>query len=83
VSRAVSKVLLALPVLIVGVLLAVVPETAEACAVCFQAKSDASRVAFIVTTAGMTFLPLIVIAGVAWWVRRQFVKAEAAEAPRG
>ncbi len=57
------------------VLLVLSPETAEACAVCFQSKSDASRVAFIASTAVMTFLPLLVIGGVAWWVRRQFVKA--------
>lgn len=53
-----------------------VPDAAHACAVCFQAKSDASRVAFIATTAAMTLLPLAVIGGIAWWLRRQFVKAE-------
>lgn len=60
--------------LVALVLVASVP--AEACAVCFQAKSDASRVAFIVTTAAMTFLPLAVVGALAWWVRRQFVKAD-------
>jgi hypothetical protein len=58
------------------VLVLSLPGTAEACAVCFQAKSDAARVAFIFSTAAMTFLPLLVIGGVAWWVRRQFVRAE-------
>lgn len=56
--------------------LVLVPDAAQACAVCFQGKSDASRVAFITTTAAMTFLPLAVIGGIAWWVRRQFVRAE-------
>ena len=69
--------LLAVAVLLGGVLVWT-PDVAQACAVCFQAKSDASRVAFIATTAGLTFLPLIVIGGVAWWVRRQFVKADQA-----
>ena len=72
-----------LSALVAGLLLAVVtllPDTADACAVCFQSRSDASRVAFIASTAAMTFLPLLVIGGVAWWVRRQFVKAELAAA---
>ena len=53
------------------------PGAAEACAVCFQAKSDASRVAFIASTAAMTVLPLVLILGVAWWVRNRFREAEA------
>ncbi len=53
------------------------PGVAEACAVCFQAKTDATRIAFIASTAAMTFLPLAVVGGVAWWVRRKFVQAEA------
>jgi hypothetical protein len=59
-------------------LLIILPDAADACAVCFQGRSDASRVAFIATTAAMTFLPLGVIGGMAWWVRRQFVKADEA-----
>ena len=51
------------------------PEAAEACAVCFQAKTDATRVAFIASTAAMTGLPLLVVGGVAWWVRRKVVQA--------
>lgn len=59
-----------------------VPGTSEACAVCFQAKSDAARVAFIFSTAAMTFLPLMVIGGVAWWVRLQFVQRDLENAAR-
>ena len=59
------------------VLFLVLPGVSEACAVCFQAKSDATRIAFIASTAAMTFLPLAVVGGVAWWVRRKFVQAEA------
>ena len=64
------------------VLVLFVPGVAEACAVCFQAKSDAARVAFIFSTAAMTFLPLLVVGGVAWWVRRQFVQADLEAATR-
>ncbi len=59
------------------VLFLALPGAAEACAVCFQAKSDATRIAFIASTAAMTFLPLAVVGGLAWWVRRKFVQAEA------
>lgn len=51
---------------------AFVPGAAEACAVCFQAKTDASRIAFIAATAGMTVLPLLLVMGLAWWVRKRF-----------
>lgn len=57
------------------------PGASDACAVCFQARSDASRVAFIASTAAMTGLPLLVVGGVAWWVRRRFAHAEAEAAP--
>ena len=43
---------------------------ALACAVCFDQDSE-SRVAFIATTALLTFLPLLLIgSGAWWWVRR-------------
>jgi len=59
------------------------PGAAEACSVCFQGgTSEAARVAFIASTAAMTFLPLAVVGGVAWWVRRRFVRAELDAASR-
>jgi hypothetical protein len=59
------------------------PGAAEACAVCFQAKTDATRIAFIASTAAMTFLPLAVVGGLAWWVRRRFARADASADPLG
>ncbi len=56
---------------------------ADACPVCFQAKTEASRIAFIATTALMTFLPLAVVGGGVWWVRRKFAQAESAPEPAG
>lgn len=46
-------------------------ENALACAVCFSAKNEASRLAFIITTAGLTILPLLFIAWGVWWVVRR------------
>lgn len=51
--------------------------SALACAVCFSAKNEASRLAFIITTAGLTLLPLLFIAWGVWWV----VKRERAQEP--
>ena len=62
-------------VVAVAAAVALLAGSAEACPVCFQAKNDASRVAFIVTTGFMTGLPLLLVGGVVWWLRRQFQKA--------
>ena len=43
---------------------------------------DASRVAFIATTGFLTFLPLVLIGAVVWWVRSRFAAAEREEAAR-
>jgi hypothetical protein len=73
----VSRRLEALRASVAVAILVLAPKASLACAVCFQAKSDATRIAFIASTAAMTFLPLAVVGGVAWWVRRKFVQAEA------
>ena len=39
------------------------PGLASACAMCFQATSEANRIAFLVTTVLLTFMPLILIGG--------------------
>jgi hypothetical protein len=64
-----------------AILVVLVPGAADACAVCFQAKSDASRIANIATTAAMTALPLALIGGFVWWIRRKFRNARAAAQP--
>jgi hypothetical protein len=47
------------------------PSLAQACAVCFTGRADEQRVAFLVTTIFMTFLPLILIGlGVTAFIRR-------------
>ncbi len=52
-----------------------VPGGAEACAVCGPGTEE-SRIAFIVTTGLMTAMPLLIFAGVAWWLRRRFVEMQ-------
>lgn len=53
------------------VLLGLSPQLAYACPVCFQAKDDASRVAFIVTTGFLTALPLVLLGGLLYWAFRR------------
>jgi len=60
----------------------IAPGAALACAVCFQAQTDASRIAFIASTAAMTVLPLAMIGCFVWWVRSRFRKATSARAAR-
>jgi hypothetical protein len=52
------------------VLLAVVPDDAAACAVCFDAR-DENRQAFLVTTAFLSLLPLGMVAGAGMWMRKR------------
>lgn len=63
-----------------GVLL--LPRAALACSVCFSGP-DETRGAFLMTTIAMSALPLALIGGVIWWLRRQMKAAEreAAERP--
>jgi hypothetical protein len=55
------------------------PEIAAACSVCFTGRSDGTRVAFIATTAGMTALPLLLIGGLVWWLRRRALQIQDSE----
>ncbi len=51
--------------------IALAPNTAFACAVCFTGRSDETRIAFIATTVLMTALPLLMIGSLVWWLRRR------------
>lgn len=48
-----------------------VPRIIHACSVCSAGTDDASRTAFILTTAFLTFLPLMLVGGGVWWLRRR------------
>lgn len=57
--------------LIVG-LLVVAPRLAAACSVCSAGRDEESRIAFIITTAFMSLLPLLLIGGLVFWLRGRF-----------
>jgi hypothetical protein len=49
---------------------ALLPEAAHACPVCFDSR-DENRQAFIVTTAFLSLLPLGMVAGAGLWIRKR------------
>ena len=61
-------------------LLLFAPQAVHACAVCFGGQEGDTRMAFILTTVFLTFLPLLMIGGVVWWFRRRFRQLELEEA---
>ena len=58
-------------ILLVLSLVLVVPESADACAVCSSGREEASRTAFIIGTAFMTALPFVLVGGLIWWIRKK------------
>ena len=54
----------------VSALLLVTPALAHACAVC-GGGSDRMRIAFLISTAFLSLLPLALIFTGVWWLRRQ------------
>lgn len=51
-------------------LVAAFPDVAHACPVCFD-RDDEARLAFLATTGLLTLLPLGLVAGTGWWIRKR------------
>lgn len=64
------------------VAMALVPDVAHACAVCFDGPGE-TRQAFAVTTAFLTLLPLGMMAGAGAWLRRRARRAGSEDATQG
>jgi hypothetical protein len=52
------------------VVLALVPQSAFACSVCYSAN-ESNRLAFIATTVFLSLFPLAMVGGITWWIWRQ------------
>jgi hypothetical protein len=52
------------------------PRIASACPVCMAGRDEENRIAFIATTAFLTFFPLLMIGGVVWWLRKRVRQVE-------
>jgi len=63
-----------------ALLLLALPETGQACAVCFSGRSDESRAAFLLTTVLLTSAPLALIGAALLWLRRRMRALDAAAA---
>ena len=55
---------------VAALLMAVLPDVALACPVCFDGR-DENRQAFLATTAFMSLLPLGMVAGAGLWIRKR------------
>lgn len=51
------------------------PDAAHACPVCFD-RDDEARLAFLATTGLLTLLPLGLVAGTGWWLRKRAREVE-------
>ena len=60
-------------------LLGAAPRAAEACSACTVGRDDETRFAFLATTVFLSVLPLAMVGGLLWWLRR---RARALEARR-
>lgn len=54
------------------------PSLARACPVCFASQNDENRIAYVVSSVGLTLLPFAVLGGILFWVWR---RAKAADVP--
>jgi high-affinity Fe2+/Pb2+ permease len=60
--------------------LGLAPGAALACSVCMSGRDDETRAAFLATTGLLTALPLLMVGGLVWWLRRRARQLDAAEA---
>ena len=58
------------------------PQLARACAVCMSGREDDVQFAFLATTAVMSALPMLVVGGAVWWLRRRIREMEANQTER-
>ena len=62
--------------------LALLPEVALACPVCFD-RDDEARIAFLATTGLLTFLPLGLVVGTTMWLKKRARELEAEDTFEG
>jgi hypothetical protein len=61
-------------------LIAALPQAAAACAVCLTGREDDNQRAFLAGTILLSTLPVALIGGIAWYVRRRAREIAAREA---
>ena len=63
-------------------LLLLAPRVSLACSVCMSYRKEASQWAFIGTTIALSLLPVGLVGGTIWWIRRRLRQLEREEADR-
>lgn len=63
---------------LVGFVLGALPGVARACPVCFVGQNEENRVAYVVSSVGLTLLPFVVVGSLLYWVWRRAQAADAA-----
>ena len=69
-----------LALLVLAALVAALPRAAEACAVCLSGREDDNQRAFLAGTILLSTLPVAMIGGIAWYIRRRAREIAAREA---
>jgi hypothetical protein len=67
-------------ILVIGAALMLLPSLAVACPVCMSGREEDTRFAFIWTTAFLTAMPLVLVGGVIFWLRRRLKTDDAPRA---
>ena len=70
----------ALPIALAAALWLLAPGAAWACSVCSAGRDDETRVAFLATTGLLSVLPLLLVGGLVWWLRRRARELAGAQA---
>jgi hypothetical protein len=69
-----------LALLALAAFVAALPRAAEACAVCLSGREDDNQRAFLAGTILLSTLPVALIGGIAWYIRRRAREIAAREA---
>jgi cbb3-type cytochrome oxidase subunit 3 len=76
----VSRLRRALEALVTALVALASPAAAAACSVCMSGRDDDVQAAFAIASAFLTLVPLLMVGGVVFWLRRRARRIAAEEA---
>jgi hypothetical protein len=65
------------PAALLALLLLLAPRVGEACSQCLSGRSEATKLAYLLTTVFLSVLPPLVVGGFVWWLVRRARAVEA------
>lgn len=75
-----TRALRSLAICALGAAMMALPRVSQACAVCMGGRGDENRLAFILTTALLSFLPLTMVGAAVWLFARRALAREQEDA---